>query len=42
MYDKQKVIQLALSQVGYHETGNNINKYAADIDAISVFYWRVT
>ena len=38
MYDKQKVIALALSQVGYHETGNNINKYAADLDAIKGFY----
>lgn len=38
MYDKQKVIDLALSQVGYHETGNNINKYAADLDAIKGFY----
>lgn len=38
MYDKQKVIALALSQVGYHETGNNINKYAADLDKIAGFY----
>lgn len=38
MYDKQKVIQLALTQVGYHETGNNINKYAADLDKIVGFY----
>ncbi len=38
MYDKQKVIALALSQVGYHETGNNINRYAADLDQIKGFY----
>lgn len=38
MYDKQKVISLALSQVGYHEQGNNYTKYAADLDAIRGFY----
>lgn len=38
MYDKQKVIDLALSQVGYHEQGNNLTKYAADLDAINGFY----
>lgn len=38
MYDKQKVIDLALSQCGYHETGNNYTKYAADLDAIPGFY----
>lgn len=29
---KGKVVSWALSQVGYKETGTNINKYAADID----------
>lgn len=38
MYDKQKVIDLALSECGYHETGNNYTKYAADLDAIKGFY----
>lgn len=38
MYDKQKVIDLALSQCSYHETGNNYTKYAADLDAIPGFY----
>ena len=38
MYDKQKVINLALSELGYHETGDNITKYAADLDAIKGFY----
>lgn len=38
MYDKQKVIDLALHEVGYHETGNNYTKYAADLDAIPGFY----
>lgn len=38
MYDKQRVINLALSQIGYRETGNNYTKYAADLDAISGFY----
>lgn len=38
MYDKQKVIDLALSQVGYHETGNNRTKYAEELDAIPGFY----
>lgn len=38
MYDKQKVIDLALREVGYHETGNNRTKYAEEIDAIRGFY----
>ena len=38
MYDKQKVIDLALSEVGYHEYGNNRTKYAEEIDAIRGFY----
>lgn len=38
MYDKQKVIDLALSERGYHEQGNNLTKYAADLDAIKGFY----
>ncbi len=38
MYDKQKVIDLALHEVGYHEYGNNCTKYAADLDAIPGFY----
>ena len=38
MYDKQKVIDLALHEVGYHEVGNNLTKYAADLDAIHGFY----
>ena len=38
MYDKQKVIDLALNEVGYHEQGNNFTKYAADLDAIPGFY----
>lgn len=38
MYDKQRVIDLALSQCGYHEQGNNYTKYAADLDAIKGFY----
>lgn len=38
MYDKQKVIDLALHEVGYHEVGNNLTKYAADLDAIKGFY----
>ena len=38
MYNKQKVIDLALSQCGYHEQGNNYTKYAADLDAIPGFY----
>ena len=37
-YDKQKVIDLALSECGYHEQGNNLTKYAADLDAIKGFY----
>lgn len=38
MYDKQKVIDLALRECGYHEQGNNYTKYAADLDAIKGFY----
>lgn len=38
MYDKQKVIDWALAQVGYHEGPNNENKYAAYLDAIPGFY----
>lgn len=38
MYDKQKVIDLAISEIGYHEVGNNNTKYAADLDAIKGFY----
>lgn len=38
MYDKQKVIDLALREVGYHETGNNRTKYAEEIDTIRGFY----
>lgn len=38
MYDKQKVIDLALSECGYHEQGNNYTKYAAYLDAIKGFY----
>ena len=38
MYDKQKVIDLALHEVGYHEQDNNFTKYAADLDAIPGFY----
>ena len=38
MYDKQKVIDLALHEVGYHEVGNNRTKYAEELDAIKGFY----
>lgn len=38
MYDKQKVIDLALREVGYHEQGNNLTKYAEEIDSIRGFY----
>ena len=38
MYDKQKVIDLALHEVGYHEVGNNRTKYAEELDAIHGFY----
>lgn len=38
MYDKQRVIDIALAEVGYHEVGNNYTKYAADLDAIPSFY----
>ena len=30
MYDKQRVIDIALAEVGYHEVGNNYTKYAAE------------
>ena len=32
MYDKERVISLALSQVGYHEIGDNRTKYAEELD----------
>lgn len=32
MTEQQTIIEYALSQVGYKETGNNITKYAAEID----------
>lgn len=38
MYNRQKVISLALTQVGYHEQGNNFTKYAQELDRISGFY----
>ena len=38
MYNRQKVISLALSQVGYHEQGNNLTKYAQELDRIPGFY----
>ena len=38
MYDKERVISLALSQVGYHEVGDNRTKYAEELDAIPGFY----
>ena len=28
----QRIIDFALSQVGYHESGTNITKYSAEID----------
>lgn len=38
MYNRQKVISLALTQVGYHEQGNNLTKYAQELDRIPGFY----
>lgn len=38
MYNRQKVIQLALTQVGYHEQGSNLTKYAQELDRITGFY----
>lgn len=38
MYNRQKVISWALSQVGYHEGPNNWNKYAELLDKIPGFY----
>lgn len=37
-YDKQKVIDWAWSQVGYHEGENNWNKYAEVLDKVKGFY----
>ena len=34
----KKVLDLARSEIGYHEQGDNVTKYAADLDAISGFY----
>lgn len=38
MYDKQKVIDWALAQVGYHEEPGNHNKYSQYLDSIPGFY----
>ena len=38
MYDKQKVIDWALAQVGYHELPGNHNKYSQYLDNIPGFY----
>ena len=38
MYDKQKVIDWALGECGYHEGPNNWNKYAEYLDGIPGFY----
>ena len=38
MYDKEKVIGVALGEVGYQETPVNITKYAEYLDAIPSFY----
>lgn len=38
MYDKQKVIDWALAQVGYHELPGNHNKYSQYLDSIPGFY----
>lgn len=38
MYDKQKVIDWALGEVGYHEGPNNWNKYAEYLDSVPGFY----
>ena len=37
-YNKQKVIDWAYSQIGYHEGENNWNKYAEEMDKVSGFY----
>lgn len=37
-YDKQKVIDWAYAQVGYHEGENNWNKYAEVLDKVKGFY----
>lgn len=38
MYDKQKVIDWALAQDGYHELPGNHNKYSQYLDSIPGFY----
>lgn len=38
MYDKQKVIDWANAQVGYHEEPGNYNKYSRHLDSIPGFY----
>lgn len=38
MYDKQKVIDWALGEVGYHEGPKNWNKYAEYLDSVPGFY----
>lgn len=38
MYDKQKIIDWALAQVGYHELPGNHNKYSQYLDGIPGFY----
>lgn len=37
-YDKQKLIDWAYSQLGYHEGDNNWNKYAEIMDKVKDFY----
>ena len=37
-YDKQKVIDWAWGQIGYHEGENNWNKYAEVLDKVKGFY----
>lgn len=37
-YDKQKLIDWAYSQIGYHEGDNNWNKYAEIMDKVKDFY----
>lgn len=37
-YDRQKVIDWAFSQIGYHEIGDNWNKYAEALDKENGFY----
>lgn len=32
-----KVVNIALSQIGYKETGNNLTKYAKDLDAVDFY-----